>query len=102
MSKDFWKAALIRALKTICQTAVATIGTAMVVTDVNWVYVLSASALAGILSLLTSISTGLPEVQLADTLYALDNMEDEEYFEAYNSLDTEEVEDEDEEETQEV
>ena len=102
MNRDFWKAALIRALKTVCQTAVATIGTAMVVTDVNWVYVLSASALAGILSLLTSISAGLPEVQLADTLYALDNMEDEDYFEAYNSLDTEEVEDEDEEETQEV
>ena len=102
MNRDFWKAALIRALKTVCQTAVATIGTAMVVTDVNWVYVLSASALAGILSLLTSISTGLPEVQLADTLYALDNMEDEDYFEAYNSLDTEEIEDEDEEETQEV
>lgn len=101
MNRDFWKAALIRALKTVCQTAVATIGTAMVVTDVNWVYVLSASALAGILSLLTSISVGLPEVQLADTLYALDNMEDEEYFEAYNSLDTEEVEDE-EEEIQEV
>ena len=102
MTLEFWKAALIRALKTVCQTAVATIGTAMVVTDVNWVYVLSASALAGILSLLTSISTGLPEVQLADTLYALDNMEDEDYFEAYNSLDTEEIEDEDEEETQEV
>ena len=102
MTLEFWKAALIRALKTVCQTAVATIGTAMVVTDVNWVYVLSASALAGILSLLTSISTGLPEVQLADTLYALDNMEDEDYFEAYNSLDTEEVEDEEEEETQEV
>lgn len=78
MTKDFWKAALIRAIKTICQTAIATIGTAMVVTDVNWVYVLSASALSGILSLLTSISTGLPEVQLADTLYALDNeVEDE-------------------------
>lgn len=102
MTLEFWKAALIRALKTVCQTAVATIGTAMVVTDVNWVYVLSASALAGILSLLTSISAGLPEVQLADTLYALDNMEDEDYFEAYNSLDTEEIEDEDEEETQEV
>lgn len=102
MNRDFWKAALIRALKTVCQTAVATIGTAMVVTDVNWIYVLSASALAGILSLLTSISAGLPEVQLADTLYALDNMEDEDYFEAYNSLDTEEIEDEDEEETQEV
>jgi len=78
MTKDFWKAALIRAIKTICQTAIATIGTAMVVTDVNWVYVLSASALSGILSLLTSISVGLPEVQLADTLYALDNeVEDE-------------------------
>lgn len=73
MTKEFWKAALIRAIKTICQTAIATIGTAMVVTDVNWVYVLSASALSGILSLLTSISVGLPEVQLADTLYALDN-----------------------------
>jgi hypothetical protein len=78
MTKEFWKAALIRALKTVCQTAVATIGTAMVVTDVNWVYVLSASALAGILSLLTSISAGLPEVQLADTLYALDNDVDDE------------------------
>ena len=78
MTKDFWKAALIRAIKTICQTAIATIGTAMVVTDVNWVYVLSASALSGILSFLTSISVGLPEVQLADTLYALDNeVEDE-------------------------
>lgn len=77
MSKDFWKAALIRALKTVCQTAVATIGTAMVVTDVDWVYVISASLLAGILSLLTSISVGLPEVQLIDTLYALDNDPDD-------------------------
>lgn len=73
MTKEFWKAALIRALKTVCQTAIATIGTAIVITDVNWLYVLSASALSGILSLLTSISVGLPEVQLADTLYALDN-----------------------------
>ena len=94
MNKDFWKAALIRALKTVCQTAIATIGTAMVVTDVNWTYVLSASALAGILSILTSISIGLPEVQLADTLYALDNMEDDDYFKAYNELDVEEVDDE--------
>lgn len=94
MSKDFWKAALIRALKTVCQTAVATIGTAMVVTDVNWVYVLSASALAGILSLLTSISTGLPEVQLADTLYALDNLGDEDFLEEYNELDSEEWDEE--------
>lgn len=73
MNNDFWKAALIRAIKTVCQTAIATIGTAMVITDVNWLYVLSASALSGILSILTSLSVGLPEVQLADTLYALEN-----------------------------
>ena len=73
MTIDFWKAAGIRALKTVCQTAIATIGTAMVITDVHWSYVLSASALSGILSILTSIATGLPEVDLAQTLYALDN-----------------------------
>ena len=73
MNKDFWKATLIRAIRTICQTAIATIGTAIVITDVNWLYVLSASALSGILSVLTSIATGLPEVDLANTLYALDN-----------------------------
>ena len=95
MNKEFWKAALIRAIKTICQTAIATIGSAMVITDVNWVYVLSASALAGILSILTSLSAGLPEVQLANTLYDLDNEGDEDYMEEYNALDEEEV-DEDE------
>ena len=77
MNTDFWKAALIRAIKTVCQTAIATIGTAMVITDVNWMYVLSASALSGILSILTSLSVGLPEVELAETLYSLDNIVDE-------------------------
>lgn len=62
MGKDFWKAAGIRGLRTICQTAVATMGTAAVLADVNWVQVISASVLAGILSVLTSIATGLPEV----------------------------------------
>lgn len=62
MTKEFWKAALIRAIRTIAQTAVATIGTAMVLTEVNWLAVGSASVLAGILSVLTSIATGLPEV----------------------------------------
>lgn len=78
MNKDFWRAALIRAIKTICQTAIATIGTAIVITDVNWMYVLSASALSGILSILTSISVGLPEVELAQTLDDLDAVADEE------------------------
>lgn len=62
MTRDFWRAAGIRALRTIAQTAVASMGTAALITEVNWVQVLSASALAGVLSLLTSIATGLPEV----------------------------------------
>lgn len=60
--KNWAKAAVVRAVKTIAQTAVATIGTAAVLGDVNWVMVASASALAGVLSLLTSVA-GLPEVK---------------------------------------
>lgn len=60
--KEWIKAAGIRAIKTIAQTAIATIGTAAVLGDVNWVMVASAAALAGVLSLLTSVATGLPEV----------------------------------------
>ena len=65
---DFTKATLIRAIRTIAQTAVATIGSAVVLSDVNWQIVVSASILSGILSILTSISTGLPEVDLAEDL----------------------------------
>lgn len=61
--KQFLKAALIRAVRTIAQTAIATISTAAVMSDVNWLMVGSASLLAGILSILTSIATGLPEVE---------------------------------------
>lgn len=60
--KQWLKAAGIRAFKTVCQTAVATIGTSAVMDEVNWVAVASASALAGILSILTSVA-GLPEVK---------------------------------------
>ncbi len=62
MTANFWKAAAIRAVRTIAQTAIATIGTAAVLQQVDWLTVASASILAGVLSLLTSIATGLPEV----------------------------------------
>ena len=60
--KKWFKCAGIRALKTIAQTAIATIGTSAVMSEVDWILVLSASILAGILSLLTSIA-GIPEVK---------------------------------------
>ena len=60
--KEWFKAAGIRAIKTIAQTAIATIGTAAVLGDVNWVMVASAAALAGVLSLLTSVA-GFPEIK---------------------------------------
>ena len=65
-NKEYWmhwtKAAAVRAIKTVAQTAVATIGTAAVMGEVNWMMVGSASVLAGVLSLLTSVA-GLPEVE---------------------------------------
>ena len=72
--KDFksWiKAAGVRALKTVAQTAIATIGTSAAMSEVNWVFVGSASALAGILSLLTSIA-GLPELKEAEAIEELE------------------------------
>ena len=64
--KSWIKAAGIRAIRTMAQTAIATIGAAAVLSDVDWMVVLSASVLAGILSLLTSIA-GLPEEEPAET-----------------------------------
>ena len=67
------KASMVRAIKTVAQTAIATIGTSMVISDVDWIMVLSASLLAGILSILTSLA-GLPEVEYTkDTEKELSN-----------------------------
>ena len=75
----FIKASLVRAIRTICQTAVAVIGTAFVLADVNWWAVVSASLLAGILSILTSVATGLPEVDYEQHLYmSVDEPQDSE------------------------
>ena len=70
----FIKASLIRAARTVCQTAISTIavfstGEIMGIADVNWGIVVSASLLAGILSILTSVATGLPEVDYEQHLY---------------------------------
>lgn len=66
MTKQWWKAAGIRAIKTIAQTAVATIGGTALFMEVNWPTVLSAAVLAGVLSILTSVA-GLPEVPTEET-----------------------------------
>ena len=70
MNKDYWikwvKAALVRAIRTVCQTAVALIGTnAIGITEVNWVGVAIGAALAGVVSLLTSLA-GIPEVEMEE------------------------------------
>lgn len=68
-NKEYWKnwakAAGVRAVKTVAQTFVATIGTAAVLQDVNWIMVLSASVLSGVISLATSVA-GLPEVNVPE------------------------------------
>lgn len=65
MNKNFWIAALNRCVRTVCQSAIAAIGTATVLGEVDAITVLSTAALAGILSILNSIATGLPEVDNA-------------------------------------
>lgn len=76
--KKWLKAAGIRAIKTICQTAIATIGTTTMFNEVNWVMVGSTSLLAGILSLLTSLA-GLPELEEIENHEIVD--EEDEYYE---------------------
>lgn len=61
-SKAWWKAAGVRAVKTMAQAAIATIGASTMITETNWVMVASATVMAGVLSILTSVA-GLPEVE---------------------------------------
>jgi hypothetical protein len=63
MNMKFWEAAGVRALRTLCQSAVAAIGTSALISDVDWLMVASTAALAAILSLLNSVATGLPEAE---------------------------------------
>lgn len=62
-SEEFWRAAFVRAIRTVFQTALALLGTTAVTDYINWGTVITSSLLAGALSLFTSITTGLPEVK---------------------------------------
>lgn len=72
--KKFIKCAIIRAIKTMCQTAIGIIGASTLISEVDWLTCLSAVVMSGILSILTSIVGGLPEVD-----YVIDEEEDEEW-----------------------
>ena len=86
MTVEFWKAAAIRALRTFLQVILAVWTAGQLITEVDWKFLLLSAFSSAVYSLLTSIVSGLPEVALTETLYALDN-------EPYN-----ETEDEDEDE----
>ena len=77
MNKEFWVAALIRAARTFLQVILAVWTAGQLITQVDWKFVLLSAFSSAVYSLLTSILAGLPEVKLADTLYALDNDVDE-------------------------
>lgn len=66
MGKNFVKCAAIRAVKTFCQAAIGAIGSTALISEVNWLVVLSTAGMAAIVSVLTSIATGLPEVEMGD------------------------------------
>lgn len=70
---EFWKAAGIRALRTFIQVVLAVWTAGQLITEVDWRFLLMSAFSSAVYSLLTSILSGLPEVQLADTLYSLDN-----------------------------
>lgn len=104
MTKEFWKAALVRAIKTFAQAMVAQIGAGSIgIVQFDWIGALSVSAMAFVLSIFTSLA-GLPEVALAETLYSLDNepyveeLDDEEDEYEYEDDEFDDEEDKDEEE----
>lgn len=73
MGKDFWKAALIRAFRTFLQVILAVWTAGQLITEVDWKFLLLSAFSSAVYSLLTSVLAGLPEVQLSNTLYSLDN-----------------------------
>ena len=102
MTKDFWKAAAIRSLRTFIQVILATWTAGQLITEVEWTFVLLSAVSAAVYSILTSVLAGLPEVALTDTLYALDNVpneDDEEMDDIYDEVtipETKEAENEEE------
>lgn len=74
---EFWKAAGIRSLRTFIQVILAVWTAGQLITEVDWRFLLMSAFSSAVYSLLTSILSGLPEVQLADTLYSLDNVGEE-------------------------
>lgn len=78
MTRDFWKAAGIRSLRTFIQVILAVWTAGQLITEVDWKFLLMSAFSSAVYSLLTSILAGLPEVALADTLYDLDNEPDDE------------------------
>lgn len=89
-TKEFWVAAGYRALRTFLQVILAVWTAGQLITQVDWKFVLLSAFSSAVYSLLTSVVAGIPEVQLADTLYDLDNFGDDEYLEEYESLEDEE------------
>lgn len=94
MNRDFWKAAGIRAFRTFLQVILAVWTAGQLITDVDWKFLLMSALSSAVYSLLTSVLAGLPEVQLADTLYALDNESDDDYMAEYETLEDEEIDEE--------
>lgn len=78
MNREFWKAALIRAFRTFLQVILAVWTAGQLITEVDWKFLLLSAFSSAVYSMLTSILAGLPEVALADTLYELDNVPNEE------------------------